>query len=611
MAVHIEERHDEPDHHDDPNEPEASWEPLATPIAKRLPSRTVTRPAPTLAAALHPRPIPTRPAPPPPPTAAHRTARPKPAIGPVYDPTDADLATEQGKWKKASEYMSEAGAKTLALMMMDGYEALNAHAVKRILDREGHIFKYQDGQLYHYNETRRVYEEGEAEFNRIVLELGFTLESEYLAVRRLLAQKKGDWVSEIRRVIPAAKMASSVVKDAQRCLWPLVETPPEPKNRRAGQSFPERMNGNLDIINVTNGILHLPSGQLFAHGPEHLTSVQLPFPYDPKATCPSFLGFLASSLPNPDEQALLQEFLGYCLMATPKFEKALILYGPGGTGKSTLIKVIVALVGDENCAALSLDDLDDRFRTAELKDKSVNVCTEFNPNRTINEAKFKSYVSGDPVIGERKFQHPTTYRPFAKFIISANALPKVTDETNAFFRRCMVLKFVQKYSMTPDLEAGEFQADPDLEAKLETEMSGILNWALEGRKRLFERSRFEIPESVQANVDEFRQEQSVVLRFVNDRCHFGKDARVDTPDLYEAFLEWCRLNHEDEVKVGPFGKAICALAGVENGKAHKSRFYMGIALAPPPVPQRRGRSAVIPTPGAKAPRQHPEENPEG
>ncbi len=92
-------------------------------------------------------------------------------------------------------------------------------------------------------------------------------------------------------------------------------------------------------------------------------------------------------------------------------------------GKSVMLNVLEALVGVENCSALMLSDLKERFRLAELENKLVNIVTEVEAKCLIHDAKFKSIVAGDPQVGERKNQDPFKFRPFAKWIVACNGLP--------------------------------------------------------------------------------------------------------------------------------------------------------------------------------------------
>jgi phage/plasmid-associated DNA primase len=54
-----------------------------------------------------------------------------------------------------------------------------------------------------------------------------------------------------------------------------------------------------------------------------------------------------------------------------QFQVALYLYGPGGTGKSTFEKLLSSLVGAQNTAVISLQDLNQQFAVSKIVDKSL------------------------------------------------------------------------------------------------------------------------------------------------------------------------------------------------------------------------------------------------
>jgi phage/plasmid-associated DNA primase len=127
------------------------------------------------------------------------------------------------------------------------------------------------------------------------------------------------------------------------------------------------------IINLQNGILDIDTLELKEHSPDQLSLVQLPVKYDPAAKCPCILRFLGQVL-HPQDVFTAMQIIGYCLYKTAKFEKAVMLVGPGLNGKGVFLKIIEALVGLENTSHVSLQDLDrDRFAAEGLYCKMVNT----------------------------------------------------------------------------------------------------------------------------------------------------------------------------------------------------------------------------------------------
>ena len=159
------------------------------------------------------------------------------------------------------------------------------------------------------------------------------------------------------------------------------------------------------------------------------------------AQWPLWKKFLDEVLPDDSLQLLLSEIFGYCLTPSISFHKAFFLVGDGANGKSVVLDVLEALVGVENCSALMLSDLNERFRLAELLGKLVNIVQEVEAKSLLADARFKSVVAGDPQVGERKNQHPFKFRPFAKWVVACNALPASRDRSYGFLRRIVILPF--------------------------------------------------------------------------------------------------------------------------------------------------------------------------
>ena len=272
---------------------------------------------------------------------------------------------------------------------------------------------------------------------------------------------------------------------------------------------PENVN-QPDRLNLQNGMLNLKSGEFLDHTPEFLSTVQAQVRFDPTAEWPRWRKFLDDILPGQDEQFLLSEVFGYCLTPDVSHHKAIALVGEGANGKSVILNILEALVGADNCSALMLSDLKERFRLAELENKLVNLVTEVEAKSLIHDAKFKSIVAGDPQVGERKNQDPFKFRPFSKWIIACNAMPASKDRSYGYERRLIIIPFEK---VIP-----EDRRDPDLANNLmKLELSGILNWALGGYRRLSDKGRFTIPESSQKALKAYREQIDPTLTFISEQ----------------------------------------------------------------------------------------------
>jgi putative DNA primase/helicase len=143
-----------------------------------------------------------------------------------------------------------------------------------------------------------------------------------------------------------------------------------------GDEPPERSS-----INCRNGLLDWRSGELKPHSPNVVSINQLPVAWQPQAACPAIMRFLAETIPW-DALDLIEELFGYALYPANPYRKAVMLLGPGGNGKSTLLGLFRGLLGNANVAAVSLQQLgEDRFAAADLFGKLANICGDLRRSR--------------------------------------------------------------------------------------------------------------------------------------------------------------------------------------------------------------------------------------
>jgi putative DNA primase/helicase len=297
------------------------------------------------------------------------------------------------------------------------------------------------------------------------------------------------------------------------------------------------MNDHPDLICLQSGMLNLNTGELLQHDKEHYASYMLPVPFDPKkiADCPRWKQFLIEAVVNPEVIREIQKFFGYCLTRETKYERMLILIGPGGDGKSKLLKVLKALVGAKNCTHIPMGRLEDQFYLSKLVGKLLNTFTEIE-SKAMQSQEIKAIVSGDPISASFKNETPFDFEPFCKLAYSTNKLPKMLDNSDGFFRKIMIVEMARQF-----VKSGS--ADIDLEAKLLSELPGIFAWSLAGLAALREDKGFAEPEQMRVSLDDYKTMNNNVLYFIKkhvDSDPAGKELKGGKGSVYEAYVERCR-----------------------------------------------------------------------
>lgn len=293
---------------------------------------------------------------------------------------------------------------------------------------------------------------------------------------------------------------------------------------------PDEATSMGDYLNVKNGLIKLDTMEFVEHNPELRTIMQLPVVYDPHADCPMLKQFL-KKVTFEECIPIIQEMFGYCLLNTMQYEKSFLLYGEGSNGKGTLISVMQRFFGEQNASNVALQTLsDNRFAAASLFGKMVNLHSDI-PNRLIEDSSlFKELTSGDRIQAEEKHKAPFSFNNRAKLIFSANELPSSRDNSEGFHRRWVIVPFPNKFN------------DRELRSQLFTdlEMSGILNWAIEGAKRLAKQGGFSESKIVRDKVQDYREKSDSVYHFLRERCDVGSpNDTVKKQELYNAYRSVC------------------------------------------------------------------------
>jgi putative DNA primase/helicase len=286
------------------------------------------------------------------------------------------------------------------------------------------------------------------------------------------------------------------------------------------------------IYNLSNGVLNLDNFELMPHSPNWLLMSKSPVKYDPEAECPKFNEFLGQAL-DKKYHPLIGEFIGYVLWPQYHIHKALMFFGEKRTGKSTLMRVIEALVGQSSSSHVSLQDLlEHRFMRARLFGKKLNSYGDLPATPLKDASIFKNVTGEDTIEGENKYEHPFSFKNSAKILFSANRLPKLRVPDDAFYVRWVIVPFENSVYGKEDTE---------LTAKLTTpeELSGILNFGLEGLKRLRKNAwRFTYEDDGGAI---YRRKSNPIIGFLEERCEASSESHVVKADLIVTYNQYAML----------------------------------------------------------------------
>ncbi|EJT6168027.1 phage/plasmid primase, P4 family [Clostridium perfringens] len=331
-------------------------------------------------------------------------------------------------------------------------------------------------------------------------------------------------------------------------------------------------NRNPYLVNVRNGLLDIRDMSFKEHTPSYLSTVQLNVEYNPQVDCPQFKKFLNEVL-DCKLIPLVQEIVGYLLTTNTASQKAFVFWGPARTGKSTLLWVVeYLLLGKKNVSNIPWQEIGDKFKTAELLGKLANVFSDL-PSKSIDDTGIFKVVTGeDYLMAEKKNKNPFKFKPFARLVFSCNELPRnYVDRTEGFYRRLIIVPFSRQIDKS--------KIDKSLKYKFQREKEGILNWALEGLKRLYE-NNFEFSENELTDgvKKEYKRENNNVISFVEECCELDGLFSCSRIELYEAYKEFCveaGLKALSQIK---FNKELEGNFNITRSRNRKLRSWNGVRI---------------------------------
>ena len=320
----------------------------------------------------------------------------------------------------------------------------------------------------------------------------------------------------------------------------------------------EQFQSAENYINVKNGLLDI-SGEklkLKQHNSNIFSTVQIPINYDPAAECKEFKKFLDTTFEGDEKLIeLVQEIMGYCLCNSVKAHKLFFFLGEGSNGKSVLCEIMTELAGGvKNVSNVALKDLKEKFSRSQIVDKTVNISTENETEKTLDTQLLKMIASGDPIQIEEKFQNPYSYKPFVKLVFAMNDLPYVKDRSYGFERRIIIVPFEMQFvPHEPRPGFKEAKIDRNLADRvIKNELSGVFAYAMEGLARLREND-FEFTEAEKSlkALEEYKEQLNVYLLFVRQFVTQADDEKYVLSDgLWKKFTGWCtKEGHSNAQKV--------------------------------------------------------------
>lgn len=295
-----------------------------------------------------------------------------------------------------------------------------------------------------------------------------------------------------------------------------------------------------DLISCANGLLHPITATLYEHSDAFLTFNALPYDFVRDAPAPAlWLRFLGEVFDGDAESiGELQKLFGYALTLRTDLHKIFAIIGPTRSGKGTIARVLEALVGRPNVCGPSFHKIGGDFGLASFVGKQLAVIADarlgHRTDKVIVAERLLSISGEDSLDVARKGISDWHGRLNTRLLILSNELPALPDPSGA-----LAARFVAFHTPTSFLG----REDKDLTAKLIADLPGILNWALDGLRRLAIDGRIVTPVAARDLIEGIEALGSPVKAFArSEHCCLHPDGTVTKDDLWSIYRGWHASN---------------------------------------------------------------------
>ena len=195
-------------------------------------------------------------------------------------------------------------------------------------------------------------------------------------------------------------------------------------------------------------------------------------------------------------------------------------------------------------------------------------------NGRLDDSIVKQITGGDSLVVRRLYENSSESNPSYKIFLACNKLPEFDNGDPAMMRRLHVVPF--------DVVIPRSDQDLRLSDKLDEELPGILNWAIEGSLK-WQEDELTPPKAVSDVLIRLRAQSDPVGTFIEEECAIGRKMSVTKARLHKSFDDWC-FSHDLKNIIGKnsFGSAMKGEGFADGTGDHGTvRIWKGLALKTP------------------------------
>lgn len=259
----------------------------------------------------------------------------------------------------------------------------------------------------------------------------------------------------------------------------------------------------------------------------------------------------------------LRSFLYLIFTNETKFQIALYIYGPGGTGKSTLINMLLFLLSPETSYSTTISQLTSRFGLSRIANKTFIVLNDMTHFKGKEPGILKELIAGDIVESEKKYRKTISINPKVILTITSNSIWELVNPTGGINRR--IVYFPADYvPQIKDLNLFNIGQDNLAEGTLAPYLPGFLNWILScpldyvdslkaGGEKI---TKFINPDNFINNHHLNDWVSQTLVEESESKIQVGNN-KSNNSTLYVRYLDWCNINNiVPSIKINRFSELL-------------------------------------------------------
>jgi len=345
-------------------------------------------------------------------------------------------------------------------------------------------------------------------------------------------------------------------------------------------------NSNGFLLPFVNGALNTKTLEFLPHKATNYSTHIIPIEYNSKDSIENtkFAEFLTSLVNNNSNRLkILRACLNMIFTNNLLYQVALYIYGPGGTGKSTFINLLIYLLGKDVTLSTSMSQINSRFGLASIIGKYLLILNDVSLYRGQEPKNIKNIITQDVMEADIKYKQPIAFTPNSFLLISSNTLWDIKNSTTGLARRMIYFPF-DNVPEHKQLELFRILRNNEAVGNLLPHLAGFVNWILTCPQEYID-----LLSNGGSNITSMISQESI---YVNPLHVFVKDCLLQDPNqqirlgsnkleaitLFGVYNKWCLNNGISPMTFKSFSILLFDLLKQQGWTIDKKRTHVGFVI---------------------------------